>query len=325
MRTPILGLLVACIPATASADVDRYQGICDGSAAVALGPEHFIVANDDEDILQIYRLGEAAPVGHVDVIDFLGNRKPNGKDEEADIEGAARIGDRIYWISSHGRDKDGHFKKTRLRFFATDVVQHSPVPAVTPVGTPYKKLLDDLINEPKLQSLGLAAASQIAPEEEEGFNIEGLAAMPDGRLLIGFRNPRPGNAKQAILIPLENPAGLIEGEKAKFGSAIRLDLGHRGVRSIERIGDRYIIVAGSHDSAPNPGFAIFTWSGNENDPPAQVTGVDLQGLGPEALFALDEPGSVYILSDDGDEPAPDGEICKHAANKSFRGLRLKLE
>ncbi len=205
MRTPILALLISFAPAAALADVDRYEGICDGSAAVALGPDHFIVANDDEDILKIYRLHEAAAVGEVDVIDFLGNRQPNDEVEEADIEGAARIGDRVYWIASHGRDTDAVVQPTRRVFFATDIVPDGTVPTVKVAGTPYRGLLDDLRGEAKFAPLRLAAAidADVSPETKGGFNIEGLAATADGQLLIGFRNPLFEG--RAIVVTLENP------------------------------------------------------------------------------------------------------------------------
>ncbi|MGH8651850.1 MAG: hypothetical protein ACREYE_06545 [Gammaproteobacteria bacterium] len=98
MRVPAICL--AFLMAAALADTQpqdlRYRGICDAFAAVALGPNHFVVAEDEHDILAIYRCGNATPVATVDISDFLGNRKSNGKIKEADIEGAARIGNRIY-------------------------------------------------------------------------------------------------------------------------------------------------------------------------------------------------------------------------------------
>ncbi|MGH8653853.1 MAG: hypothetical protein ACREYE_17535 [Gammaproteobacteria bacterium] len=57
----------------------RYRGICDASAAVALGPNHFVVAEDEHDVLTIYRRGNATSVATVDITDYLGNRKPSAK------------------------------------------------------------------------------------------------------------------------------------------------------------------------------------------------------------------------------------------------------
>ena len=60
-----------------------------------MGQSHFVVADDEGDVLRIYRRGSATPVRTVDLIDHLRNRKVNGKNAEADIECAARIGQRI--------------------------------------------------------------------------------------------------------------------------------------------------------------------------------------------------------------------------------------
>ena len=85
----------------------RYFGACDGSAALALDDTHFINADDEGNVLRIFEFGEAKVLAASDETDFLKNRKPSGKAKEADLEGAARIGDRIYWIASNGRDGEG--------------------------------------------------------------------------------------------------------------------------------------------------------------------------------------------------------------------------
>ena len=73
----------AAVAASAAAAQDSYLGMCDASAAVALGQGHFVVADDESDVLRIYKRGTAMPVGNVDLIDYLRNRKPSGKNAEA--------------------------------------------------------------------------------------------------------------------------------------------------------------------------------------------------------------------------------------------------
>ncbi|MCE6966894.1 hypothetical protein, partial [Cereibacter sphaeroides] len=51
---------------------------------------------------------------------FLGI-DPQGKNPEADLEGLSRIGDTVYAITSHGRNKDGKFRPNRHRLFALKV------------------------------------------------------------------------------------------------------------------------------------------------------------------------------------------------------------
>ena len=66
----------------------------------------------------------------------------------------------------------------------------------------------------------------------------------------------------------------VGGCRAHFGTPIELDLGQRGVRSIERVGAAYLIVAGS--SADRGSFALFRWSRQSRDPPTPVTESDLK-------------------------------------------------
>src|SRR5205823_3592182 len=146
-----------------------------------------------------------------------------GKSSESDLEGAAKIGNRAFWISSHGRNKDGKFRPNRDRFFATDIKLVNGEVTLAPVGRPYKTWLDDLIGDPRFAAFHFAGAATHAPKASGGLNIEGLSATSEGHLLIGFRNPIPKG--KALLIPLVNPNDVIAGKRPVFGSAIQLDLG----------------------------------------------------------------------------------------------------
>jgi hypothetical protein len=323
--------LIACLAAawtsTASADprYDRYDGACDASAAIGLAADRFVMAEDEHDVLLVYRFGGGSPVAEIDVTDFLGNRRPGHKPKEADLEGAAMIGRTIYWISSHGRDRHGDYEPTRHRVFATEMVPGAS-PTIKPVGNVYKELIKDISAAPQTRSLDLAGASTKAPEAEGGLNIEGLAASPEGHLLIGFRNPLP--AGKALVVKLTNPAGVVErGEKPDFEAPLLLDLGGRGIRSMELVGSRYVIIAGPFGDSPGgtSDFALFSWGGDDQAP-VRLT-ADFGSLRPEALFATDIADEVYVLSDDGDEPI-DGQPCKSSkvpmAKKYFRGMRLRI-
>src|SRR5438309_1135133 len=96
-----------------------YHGMCDASAAVALDDKLFAVANDEDNILRIYHLGRGgAPVQSFDLSPFL---KVDPKFPETDLEGAAWLGDQIFLIGSHGRNRDGKYRESRHRFFAITV------------------------------------------------------------------------------------------------------------------------------------------------------------------------------------------------------------
>lgn len=299
----------------------HYDGLCDASAAVALGPLHFVVADDERNTLVVYRRGQPAPVALLGLHDFLGTPT----DVESDLEGSATVGQRVYWIASHGRNKNGKLRSARYRFFATEIQDSTEPPSLKPMGRAYRHLLDDLIGTPALKPYGLAMAAQKAPEATGGLNIEGLAATAQGALLIGFRNPLVGpQANKALLVTLRNPAAVVDtGAAAVLGEPVELDLGGRGIRSLERVQGQYLIVAGP--VADKGSFALYRWTGEAAAAPVQVKGVDLGSLRPEALFEVPGTHEVQLLSDDGGV-ATAGVACKARpqALRAFRNLTLKL-
>lgn len=297
--------------ASALAD-ERYIGPCDASAAVAISDTHFVVAEDEHNILYIYQRGESRPLASSAPVDLSQFLSTEGK--ESDFEGSARIGNRIYWISSHGRDKNGKERPMRYQFFATDIVSGSS-PTVKSVGSPYTGLLRDLLTDEQLRSLPLPEASKKAPESPGGLNIEGLAATPNGQLLIGFRNPVPNG--KALLIPLINPVDVINGAAAKFGPPLQVNLGGRGIRSIELVGSDYYIVAGPTADAGT--FALFRLPIKYGAEAMLVDDIKIEKLRPEALFLWPNSKKLQLISDDG-SVQPGGAGCKNTP-KSIRGFR----
>lgn len=301
MRTVAAGLALL---ATVAHGQTRYEGLCDASAAIALDAQHFVVADDESNRLTLYRRGVPAAVREVELGPFLRAAK------ESDLEGAARVGDRIYWIASHARNSAGKVRDDRHRFFATAIQGTT----VEPVGTPYTTLQADLLASPALAALPLGDASRLAAEAPGGFNIEGLGTAPDGTLLIGLRNPVPKG--RALLIPLLNPADLVAGRgPARFGPAASLDLGGRGVRDLAHIGTGYLIVAGP--TGDDGSFALYRWSGRAGADAVRVP-IDLGSLRPEALFTWPD-GQATLLSDDGGVTLGK-KACKDA-DKRLRGFR----
>jgi hypothetical protein len=291
-------LLCACVaaPAASSTPDHLYSGACDGSAAAILPNGRLVGGNDENNSLRIYRLSGGAPRGALDLETFLRVEK------EADIEAAARSGRRIYWITSHGRKKNGDEKPDRLRFFATDWTSLGLKSAA--------KWRSDLL-KPLLGKGGIAAlrtAEPLAPEKG-GINIEALAPAPAGALLIGFRSPLVN--KNALVIRLKNPDAVLRGAAPRFGTQSKLDLGGRGVRDMIAFQGGYLLIAGPvADGGP---FDLYRWSGRDGDSPRKVN-ADLGGLSPEGLVPLNSR-SVLVLSDDGSDE------CKAlpAAKQSFRG------
>jgi hypothetical protein len=297
--------------------VVELRGLCDASAAVAADAGVFVVANDEDNVLRVFRpAASREPWSTFDLGPFLGvtERHP-----EADIEGAARVGELAYWITSHGANKDGKARPNRRRLFATELAASGDGVTITPVGRPYTGLVDDLARAPELASYALGRAAELAPKEAGALNIEGLAWAPEGALLLGLRSPVPGG--KALVVPLENPREVVSGEaRARLGKPILLALGGLGIRSLEYVeAERvYFLVAGP--AGEEGSFAMYRWSGAAGDAPARLDGAPLGDLRPEGLLiGADDGGQVRILSDDGTRSVG-GVDCKDApeARRSFR-------
>lgn len=248
-----------------------YCEACDASAAARLETSTFFAAATDEDnILRLFNRDRAGmPIQRLDVTKFL---ELDPEDPEADLEGAASLGPRIYWLGSHGRSRTGKKRPNRQRLFATAHEWDAYNARIRTVGKPYKHLLDDLLACEELAPFNLRQAEALAPQAEGGLNIEGLSKTPDGQLLIGFRNPIPDG--RALLVRLTNPEAVVAGtERAKLRFGGHIDLDGRGIRAIEYViaVRRYIIIAGPHDDRRD--FAMFKWTG-ELDAPAEKLAVD---------------------------------------------------
>ena len=295
--------------------VTLYRGMCDASAAVALDTDHFVVANDEDNSLRIFRRGQPQALATLPLARYLGTTK------ESDLEGAAKIGQHIFWISSHGRNSSAKVRADRYRFFVTEVDAAASPPSLRPLHTAQVSVLQQLLKADALTSWRLAEAAGLAPEANGGLNIEGLADSADGQLLIGFRNPvRDG---KALVVALRNPQQVASGAAASFGPAIPLDLGGRGVRAIERLDAGYLVVAGP--TADEGDFWLYRWSGQAGDAPQRVPDLAFGTLRPEALFVWPQAGRMQILSDDGGVEAG-GVACKDrpAAEQAFRSIDFKL-
>ena len=299
----------------------EYPEMCDPSAAVAISDTLFIVASDEDNVLRVYSRGSSSAPQRFDLSSFLRSDEDH---PEADIEAGTRIGDRIFWIASHGRNTKGKLRPSRHRLFATTVTVEGNKVAVIPSGLPYTKLLEDLAHAPALRKYDLENASRKAPESKNGLNIEGLAATPQGTLMIGFRNPIPGG--KALIVPLDNPQQIIEGERAKLGLPIELSLNGLGIRSIEyrESQGRYLIVAGSYNDDGK--VTLFGWSGKPSDAAELIPEGRFGNFNPEAMFSY--PGdltAVQFLSDDGGRKL-EGVGCKETAvaQQRFRGFSLDI-
>ena len=293
-----------------------FHGASDASAAVAVNENMFVVADDENNILRVYTTeNRALPVSSFDLTKFLGTTSVH---PEADIEAATMVDDRIYWITSHGRNRDGKPRQNRYRFFATTVKTKGKDIVIEPAGTARRDLIHKLLETHNTQTLRLQQATRfdaklkkkdrkkLAPKVN-GLNIEGLCASRNKKsLYIAFRNPIPVDERtsiaQALIIPLNNFKEVIDkNDDPVFGDPILWDLHGLGIRSMEYspFHKTYFIIAGPHTSRRES--VLYKWSGNINDKPVPVRRIETQNndFTPEALVPFKDSPKLLLLSDDG--------------------------
>ena len=309
----------------------------------------FVVASDEDNVLRFYSWASPGlPIAERDLSEFLG-----GGGLETDIEAAARVGTRIFWITSHGRNKQGRVRLARRRFFATDLVSTAQMPDVLPIGVPYESLLEALAVNLRLAELGLPDSITLTEHRRlelalkndgnphpMGINIEGLATTDGTSLLIAMRNPLIDG--KAIVVPLHHPNALISGETSapQLGEPILLDLGGLGIRAIQRVDSSatYLIAAGPAGKGRRS--RIFRWERTGTDIIVPLEKVNLDRLVPEAIVLDASRSRALLLSDDGgrwvhvDDPGrcrklKDGLCkCKHLlapADRSFRARWIRWD
>ena len=324
-------------------EVLTFQGSSDSSAAFGVGDNRYVVADDENNILRVYDIDKPdLPVQTMtDMQQFLSDVD----DSEADIEASAIIGDTVFWIGSHGRNKKGKLRPARQVFCAAkiDVSKNGEVKFEF-MGRPYRRLLHDLVASSIGRELNLARVvrfddpekKSLAPKKD-GINIEGMTAGPAGSLYIGFRNPLFDS--KALVVKLLNPQDVVQGNAAcKFEGPILLDLNKRGIRSMEydAAAEVCYIIAGEKDSEND--FSVYSWTLDGKGMPDEILNIDSKdNFNSEAMFV--RAGKLYLLSDDGAMPVkvsspaecvvgemlPDGTCPnKYLVDQNAKTFRMKV-
>ena len=333
-----------------------HTGTSDASTAMAITADEMLVGDDEDQTIRLYsRAASGAPLKTFDFTSVLGlTDVSGGVPREVDIEASTRIGNRLYWLGSHDNGSEGQIRVNRYRLFATDLSNPGPDAGLTYAGR-YDHLRADLIAWDNGNGHGLGAgyygfalgtAAGTSPEVPNGtgFNIEGLTIGPDGTTAyLAFRAPLVpvSHRANALIVPLANIDGLLANDggvpgAAVFGAPIELDLGGRGIRSIERnAAGQYLIVAGPVDAATGVApkdFRLFTWSGDPADPPvlhdANLTALASRGSF-ESIVEVPSPlqpfSQIQLLVDNGDTVwYNDGIIAKDLAEPAFQKFRSDL-
>jgi hypothetical protein len=303
-----------------------HLGASDGSTAIAVDSDFMFIGDDENQTIRLYpRAHSSLPLQAFDFSSYLDlPDNMNGVFREVDVEASTRVGNRFFWMGSHGHAADGEPRTNRTRIFATDFSGTGSNSTLAYAGR-YDYLKLDLINWDKQNLHGKGAnyygleasdADGVPPKAPDGsgFSIEGLSMMPGSTngAYVAFRAPivPATNRTYALIVPVLNFATIAAGTgppgSCQFGPPIELDLFGRGIRSLEGAGTNFLLVAGAAGAGGGTypqDFRLYTWSGDPNDRPQQRS-ADLTGLGPEGIIDLPPaPWSsntvVELLTDNG--------------------------
>lgn len=298
-----------------------YLGMCDASAGVVVDQGFLLVASDEDDILRLYDLNRPLSLP-VRCFDLTTQIAADPAHPEADLEAVSWLGDRLVWVGSHGRNKDGKIRPSRHCFFATELKRSNDVLSLEVVGQVRHDMLSSLRLSNQLADFSI---DRPLPPKEGGLNIEAMAADKSGGLWIGFRSPILQG--KALAVHLLNPNEVLFGDKPfAFDLVKRLDLGGLGFRDLVHLGeDRFLLLAGPAQGQGR--FAIFLWEPAQDR--VRRLGVDPywpSDFTPEALVLLSvEEGSskadLLVLSDDG-ERRLNGGRCKDLPKESLKCFRI---
>lgn len=344
---PDLGAVLAA--QTFKPNAGTAEGSSDASTAFALAEGWMLVADDESNVLRVYpRAGGAA------VLEW--SYEANGPmfPKELDLEAGVRIGDTLYLAGSHSNKKDGaDAMADRSHLFAIKTTGTGAQTQFSYVGQ-FAQLETQLVAWDSGNHHGLganhfgfaaSAGAGVAPERADGFSVEGMAAAPgDSALWLGFRAPLSDTSarNKALIVPVTNYAALVAGSatQASFGTPIQLDLGGRGIRSIDKGTDGHYLItagpAGASSDLVDRNFALFAWDGNTLSAPVELAN-DLEALRKESRGSFESVvevagpvgagTEVQLLLDNGDTVwTGGGDVSKDLppADQQFLGFTLRL-
>ncbi|HUM98946.1 MAG TPA: DUF3616 domain-containing protein [Halothiobacillus sp.] len=263
-------------------------GSSDASATLGLDSQFMIVGDDESNVVRVYpRAGGAAALEWNYGVDL-----PTG-DNELDLESSARVGNTVYFMSSLSNKKTGATDPNRAYLFSATVSGTGATTQFTYLAN-RGDMKTQLVNWDKNNEHGLGAnyfgfadsINGVVPENVNGFSIEGMTTSKDGQYLwLAFRAPQTDTTTRsnALIVPVQLSDIFTAATTTDttttltFSTPIELNLGGRGIRSINKVADGtgYLIVAGPAGSASadvTNDFRLYTWDGvAANAPPNSIT------------------------------------------------------
>ncbi|WP_176329699.1 ExeM/NucH family extracellular endonuclease [Thioflexithrix psekupsensis] len=316
----------------------------DASTALALDANWMVVADDEASVLRVYPRAGGAAVMEWSFATGLGTGT-----SEIDLEASTRIGNSLYFIGSHSNKKDGTAQSSREHLFEVTVTgtgantQFTYVGKQTGLETALKTWDNGNTHGKGADYFGFTASAGagVIPENVNGFSIEGMTATQDGtQLLLAFRAPMANTTvrDKAVIVPV-SVTGLIGGSPT-FGTPFELNLGGRGVRSIEKAvtGSDYLILAGPSVSATTEvthDFRLYRWDGSSSTPTELDVDLDtlLVSTGGSFETLVDVLSTaqgtlIQLLQDNGDtiwsgQTQPSKNLA--AAAQKFQGNWVSLD
>lgn len=294
-------------------------GSSDASGVVTWG-NYLIVGDDEANVVRVYDKNGGAAISEFDYGTAL------GLTGEMDFEAMALVGNTLYLTGSHSNDKKGVEAPGREVITSLKITTVDGKPTFTVTADKYTGLVAALTawdaagaggHAAGYYGFATSAGAGIVPENTNGFSIEGLTtSKTDDALWLGFRAPQMDNVvrDKALIIAVTNYKDVLaDSTKAPNFEAIELNLGGRGIRSIDKASDGsgYLIIAGPSGGAsadvPND-FRLFTWDGDKTHQPVEldnnldallkVTGGSFESIASPA--SINAGTQILLVQDNGD-------------------------
>lgn len=271
----------------------------DGLSTVLRTGDNLWLSCDERTTIERLRLiaphefGEHCSYELTDLLDL-----PSGEDEEIDIEGLAEAGNYLWLVGSHSlkRKKPDHEDEDTAKQIARLAkIEEEPnryllarIPLVINTETgnyelhkqaPHPTDSSRTLRAAQLHSNNDSNANDLfdfltddphlkpfltIPGKDNGFDIEGLAAAPDGRLFVGLRGPvLRGWAVVLEVLPEEDKKGRLrlaklDGAEQTYYKKHFLALGGMGLRELRQRGSDILLLAGPTMDLDGT-IAVYRW------------------------------------------------------------------